>query len=511
MRLLQLFPLCLALTACDSQKSQPSAVTEKSPAAPLPVAAAPKPDLQSSVVRINSTQQTWNAGQPWEKNPPTNRRALAAIIAPQRVITTAELVADATYLEFESTDGKHFAQAKVISVDYEANLALLAPSSEDEGKTLFEKSIPLALTTPPKIGQALDILQIEENGQSLLTPSTLLSINVSSNFLPGHSFLTYLVKASMQDATSSYSLPVLQDGKLAGILISYNAKDQICDVASLDIISHFLQASANGTYKGFPSLGLATAPTEDPSLRLWLKLTEDQGGLYVRTIRKGGAAEAAGIQKGDVILAIDGQPIDRRGYYQHPNYGSVLWGHLIRGQKTTGQTTTLSLLRAGQPLEITATLTREEENSRIVPGYTFGKAPNFLIKGGLIFQELTRPLLESFGENWQSRAPLNLLDAMTNPEKFEGNVRRVIFISRAIPTPATVGYENVRNLIVRKVNGQEIKDMPSLINAFQSNTSGSHSIEFLDEKIILHLDEATATAVDTKFLKEGLPRLFRSE
>ncbi|MGL4400938.1 MAG: PDZ domain-containing protein [Luteolibacter sp.] len=504
----------LLLSSCKPQKPDSTAKTPPAPEQIIaPEAEPPRatPDIKNSVVRINSTQQSWSAGQPWEKNPPSQRRALAAIIAPQRVITTSELVADATYLEFESPDGTRFAQAKVIAVDYEANLALLGPASETEGNVLFEGTIPLQVATPPKIGQALEILQIEDSGLPLLTPGTLQSVDVTSHFLPGHSFLTFLVKASMQSATSSYSLPVLQDGKLAGVLISYDSKDQISDVASTDIIARFLQESADGDYQGFPSLGISIARTEDAFFRQWLKLQEDQGGIYIHNVRTGGAADTAGVKKGDVLLAVDGQPIDRRGYYEHPNYGSLFWGHLIRGGKATGDTVTLSLLRDGKPLEIQATLTREEENARLVPGYNFGKAPNFLIKGGLVFQELSRPLMESYGENWQTRAPLEFLDAMENPEQYEGKVDRIIFLSGSIPTPATVGYESLRNLIVHKVNGKEVKNMQGLIDAFGSNLTERHSIEFADQGFTIHLDDATATAVDSQLLNRGITRLSRAD
>ena len=513
MRPFLILPLLLALAACERPKSD-SGKTEAPapPAVVVPaVALAPLADIKTSVVRINSTQQTWNPGQPWEKNPPSQRRALAAIVAPQRVLTTSELVADATYLEFESPDGTHFAQARVIAVDYEANLALLGPASEKEGNVFFEKTVPLVVTAPPHIGQSLDILQIEDNGLALLTPGNLQSIDVTSNFLPGHGFLTYQVKASMQSAASSYSLPVLLDGKLAGVLTSYDSKDQICEVASTDIVSSFIKASAVVPYAGFPSLGIAIARTEDSSFRQWLKLTDEQGGLYIHGVRKGGAAEAAGVKMGDVLLAIDGHAIDRRGYYQHPNYGSLFWGHLIRGGKSTGESISLSLLREGQPLEIKATLTREEESSRLIPGYDFGKAPNFLVKGGLVFQELSRPLLESFGENWQSRAPLNFLDALENPEKYEGKVERIVFLSGSIPTPATVGYESLRNLIVHKVNGKEIKNMGSLIAAFKGNLSELHTIEFDEQNFTVYLDDTVTTAVDTQLLQRGISKLSRAE
>ncbi len=514
MRTLAFFALLLALTACDptSSKPLPETAAESNPTPAPPAAEVPAPlELKNNVVRINSTLQSWNPGQPWEKFPPSQRRALAAIVSPQRVLTTSEMVADATYLEFESPDGTRFAQAKVIAVDYEANLALLGPANEAEGNSLFEKTLPLELTSPPKIGQTVEILQIEDSGLALLTPGNLRSIDIASNFLPGHGFLTYLIKASMQSAASSYSLPVLTGGKLTGILMSYDSKDQICDVVSTDIIARFLKESAGGSYKGFPSLGVSIARTEDTSFRQWLKLGEDQGGIYIKSVRKGGAAALAGAKKGDVILAIDGHPIDRRGYYQHPNYGSVFWGHLVRGEKSTGDTIAISLLREGLPLEIEATLTRDEEHSKLVPGYTFGKAPNFLVKGGLVFQELTRPLLEAYGKDWQSRAPLEFLDALENPEKFEEKMDRVVFLSGSIPTPATVGYESLRNLIVRKVNGKEIRDMKSLIAAFEGNTEELHSIEFAEEDFKVYLDDATATEVDSQLLERGIDRLSRAE
>jgi C-terminal processing protease CtpA/Prc len=228
-------------------------------------------------------------------------------------------------------------------------------------------------------------------------------------------------------------------------------------------------------------------------------------------VRKGGAADAAGVQKGDVLLAVDGQAIDRRGYYQHPNYGSLSWGHLIRGEKATGETVKLSILRDGKAIDISATLTREEESSRLVPGHTFGKAPNYLVKGGLVFQELTLPILQEFGEDWQSRAPLGLIDAYENPDKYEDKVKRMVFLSGVIPTPATVGYERLRNLIVQKVNGKDIVDMKSLIDAFDGQTGELHSIEFAEENLTVNLDDAVTTEVDSQLLQRGISRLSRAE
>jgi hypothetical protein len=343
----------------------------------------------------------------------------------------------------------------------------------------------------------------------LLTAGSLQSVDVITNFLEGQFFLTFEVKASMQSAASSFSLPVLHKGKLAGLLASYNAKDQLSDVTATELLARFLQAAKSTPYAGFPSLGINTARTEDPSFRKWLKLADDLGGLYISNVRKGGAAETAGIQKGDVLLAIGDHPIDRRGYYQHPIYGSLFWSHLVRGEKNTGDVISLSLLRDGKPLKLDVTLTRSDETKKLVPSYTFNTAPNYLVKGGLIFQELTKPLLEAFGEEWKSRAPLNLMDAFQNPEKYEAKADRIVFLSGVIATPATIGYERLRNLVVKKVNGQEIRDMKSLVEAFKKGSNGLHSIEFDEENLTVQLDEATTSAVDKQLLQRGLPKLSR--
>lgn len=505
----------IALVSCERPPQSAAAAAAATVDEPVIIADA-KPadeDLTRSVVRLRSTTQSWNPGQPWEKNDPKQRRALAAIVAPQRALTTAEMVADATFLEFESPDGVRYAEARVIAVDYEANLALLAPVDEEgRGAALFEGTEPLVLAEPPPLGTTLDVLQIEENGLPLLTTGFLQSTGISSNFLPGQNFLTFFIKASMQSAAGSFSLPVLQEGRLAGMLLGYNSKEQIIDAAATDILARFLEAAATaeseGTaYQGFPGLGVVIARTEDPSFRAWLKLGDDQGGVYLSSVRPGSAAADAGLEKGDVILAVDGQDIDRRGFYQHPLYGGLFWGHLVRGEKAVGEEVIVSILRNGEPLDVTATLTREEEATRLVPGYRFEQAPHFLVKGGMIFQELTRPLLEAYGNEWQSRAPLNLLDAHENPEKYEDDVRRIVFLSGTIPTEATIGYESLRNLIVRRVNGRDIRDIATLIEAFDSNEGQLHSIEFAEEDFTIHLDEVASTAVDTMLLQRGLPRL----
>ncbi|MDG2487000.1 MAG: PDZ domain-containing protein [Roseibacillus sp.] len=458
------------------------------------------------LLRINTTIQTHNVAQPWELNQPSRRRGLGAVLEDGNILTTGEMAANATYIEFESADGAHTVPAEVIAIDYEANLALLKPEAGADGewiKTLG--TLPTGGSAKP--GEEVDIWQLEDNGDAIRTAGSIRSVDLLSTFASGHFFLCYEVKASMQSASSSYTLPVTRDGKLIGILASYNSKDQICDVVSPDILNQFLKDVRGGTHEGFPSLGIATVLTEDPQFRKWLGLREDQGGIYVSRVLPGSGAAESGLQEGDVILTLDGHGIDRRGYYQDASYGRLSWSHLVRGSKQVGEKLALVIMRDGKEKNLEATLRRPPDS--LIPGHMHDKPPPYLIKGGLVFQELTRSYLEAFGKEWRSRAPLDLLDALNNPEDYEEGRSRLVFLSRVIRTPATIGYDQVNNRIVTEANGQKITDMKSLVSALQNPKDGVHSIRIDDVPYVIYLDPKASDSVDKALLQRGLPALER--
>ena len=133
MKYFSLLPFLLVIS-CEKPSPAPVATAPT----PAPVAPIDPDQIKSSVVRVNSTQQVWNPGQPWEKGPAKSRRALAALVEGNLILTSAEMVTDATFLELESTDGTRHATAKVINVDYEANLTLLGLEDPEKDKTLIE-------------------------------------------------------------------------------------------------------------------------------------------------------------------------------------------------------------------------------------------------------------------------------------------------------------------------------------------------------------------------------------
>ena len=89
----------------------------------------------------------------------------------------------------------------------------------------------------------------------------------------------------------------------------------------------------------------------------------------------------------------------------------------------------------------------------------------------------------------------------------------MICLTGVIPTQATVGYEGLRNLLISKINGVEVRNMKDVLAAFQKPKLGStsHSIEFLDEDLTIQLDDELSNLIDKSLLQRGLSKLSRAE
>jgi len=466
---------------------------------------------EHSIVRVNATLQSYSFLRPWEKGAPTPRRGLGALLSNQRVLITAEMCVNSTFLELEHPSSGARVPAKIAGIDYEANLAVLEPANSDSA--VFEGLTPLELGSSTKAGDELDVWQIEDNGDGVSTTVEVLRVTVGRYFIPGSVFMMYQVKGSLQSRVNSFTLPVIKGGKLAGMLLSYSSKEQTANVLPTPIIEKFLADLEDGDYEGFPNLGISFSQTLDETLRDFVGIKDKDGGIFVRNIAKEGSADKAGLENGDVILSIAGHPIDSRGNYNHSDYGKLSFSHLVRGGAKTGDVVKVDVIRDKEPMSIDVALARKLPQDYLIDPYMFDRGPKYLIFGGLIFQELTLPYLQSWGDEWPNRAPFKLVHANANPEPFEEEGRdKLVFLSNVLKTPSTLGYEAINSAVITDVNGQSIKNIQDLAKAISTPPAdGIHVIEFSDYPKIIYVDDRASKAVNQQLTNYGIGQLQRLE
>ena len=472
-------------------------------------AAELKPEKTLSVIRVNVTNQAWDFTRPWGKRPPYSRRAVGTVLAGGRVLVTAELVANANYVEFETPEGGQKVPAMVDVVDYEANLALL----KTDDAAFLQPIKPLEVA-PAAVGDTLSVWQLEATGNLLVTKATMTTAEITRYPTDDSPLLIYRLTTPLQFRDSSFTLPVVKDGKLAGLVMRYDTTSNNADLIPAPVIQHFLTDAAKPPYKGFPRSGIATAQTRDPQFRRYIGLNGGQtGGIYVTDLLPGGAAERAGVEKGDVILQVAGEAVDQDGNYKDPDYGKIGIAHLFSTKHFDGEVLKITIFRKGETRELTMKLAHRPVESYVIEPYIFDRAPKFYVLGGLVLGELSRQFLKEFGGDWMKKAPEHFVYFdRQQQELFRDGPKKIVFLSRVLPSDITVGYEDLGNLVVKKINGVTLQSLADVPGALTKAVDGLHKIEFDSEPTLIYLDAAQVSASEEAFkAKYRLPSLQRLE
>jgi len=263
------------------------------------------------------------------------------------------------------------------------------------------------------------------------------------------------------------------------------------------VVRSYLRASREpASYRGVASLRFSWQINRDAALAAYLGLDGEPRGVVITEVPWGSSACGV-LQPRDVLLAVDGHALNAEGYYEHPRLGRLRYPHAVVDGHLAGDRIPVRLLRDGQVREISMPLRTYPNAGRLVPGRRHDHAPPYLVAGGLVFRELDRDYLLTWGKGWRKSANQRLVtywdlerDAQT-PAR-----RRLIVLAQVLPDPYNIGYHEDRNLVVRRVNGRDVGSIPELAEAFRHPADGVHRIEFRSNsaraQIVLAADELSA-------------------
>jgi hypothetical protein len=241
---------------------------------------------------------------------------------------------------------------------------------------------------------------------------------------------------------------------------------------------------------------MAFSNTRDPQLRRYVGLTQSTaGGVYVTDLFEGGPAEKAGLQKGDIITDIDGQPIDPDGNYADRQYGKISLTHLLATRHFDGDVIKFTVFRKGEIKMLDVKIAHRALDQYVIEPYVIDRPPRFYVVGGLVLQELSRQYLKEWGADWLKKAPEELVFFdRYQTELFKQGPRKLVILSSVLPSPATIGYEDLHQLIVTKINGHTLQSLGDVPAALAECTNGLHKIEFTDDPTAIYLDAAAISA-----------------
>jgi len=266
--------------------------------------------LRQSAVKIYVTVQQEDFLQPWQSRPPMSGNGSGFIIKGKRIMTNAHVVSDARFIEVQRDGDTKKYPATVAFVGHDCDIAVLTVKDE----SFFSGSRPMTIgTTMPSLNDSVLVLGYPMGGDRLsLTKGVVSRIDYS---LYTHStvdsHLIMQVDAAINPGNSGG--PVLYGDKVVAIAFQgIMGAQNLGYTIPLPVMDHFLKDIADGTYDGYPELGVEHLETSNPALRADLGLPPGSSGVVVGYVDPFGAA-AGFLKPRDVLLSIDGYPIANDG------------------------------------------------------------------------------------------------------------------------------------------------------------------------------------------------------
>ena len=477
-----------AFLAAGCASAPPRATPDPAPAEPK--ATAPlvgNGRLRAGIVSVRVTGQDWNWRAPWEKQVPWTRTVTGLVVSRRKILVASTTFGNHILVEAQKLGSDERTPARVVLVDQEGPLALV----EVDDPSFWEGLEPLPLAGHAPTEGPVSLHRWQRSGLLDSYPGSVRQVRAGRHGLSQTGLLTLEI-ATATDGLGESEV-VLAGGHVAGLLTGRSG-DTYAAIAA-PVLAQFLEGSAGGRFAGFPRAGLTWQNLTNPALRQLFGLAPGEAGIRITRVLPHGSAGGV-LKAGDVLLELGGVKLDPSGYYEHPLYGRVLFALLFSDGRHPGESLVAKVLRDGQRLELTLPLVRMLPERDRVPPYVFGRGPDYVIVGGLVFQELTRPYLSAWGD-WARRAPPRLLVALDREERQPGEEsERLVLLSSVLPDAANLGYQELGDLIVQKVNGRRIGSLDDLRASVENPTRGFHVVEFLPgqgaRRIVLDVEEARA-------------------
>ncbi len=411
-------------------------------------AIAPAPTIYDSVVKIEVATQVPDYRTPWNSGRFSGGTGTGFIIGPNQILTNAHVVSDNRRLLVTRRGSSQKHVARVRHIAHDCDLALI----ELQDFKPFEGLPHLEIGGMPKLESRVSAIGYPVGGERLsVTQGVVSRIDFSSySHSRADSHLVIQIDAAINPGNSGG--PVIQDKKVVGVAFQGNTQaDNVGYIIPTPVVKRFLTDISDGKYDYYMDLGISPFPLFNPAMRRAFDLPEDGKGVLVANVVPDGPADGV-LEKGDVLLSIDGNPIDSAGNISIG--GEFVDMNEIVERKFAGDKVAFTLIRKGNKIDKELTL-KKFPYSRIY-AIQYEQIPRFTFFAGLVFQPLDLNLFASY--KFDNRR-LRQIYADYISEGLFREMADVVVLTRVEKDSLTTRMGGFTGLVVEEVNGTKIKNL----------------------------------------------------
>ncbi|PCH57353.1 MAG: serine protease, partial [Legionellales bacterium] len=258
-------------------------------------------EVNRSIVKIYNTANVYNYSNPWIAPRQGGGTGSGFIIAGNRIMTNAHVVANSAFIEIRKAgDSKRYV-AEVEYIGHDCDLAILKPLD----KKFFDNTTALKFGKMPKMLDKVRVFGFPVGGDKISITSGVVSrIEIQEYAHSGALLLAIQIDAAINSGNSGG--PAIVADKIIGVAFQgANSGQNIGYIIPANVVQHFLTDIKSGKYIGFPSIGVAIQAMESSALRELHGMSDVQSGILVTKVNPRSAVSKV-LKKDDVIMTMSG-------------------------------------------------------------------------------------------------------------------------------------------------------------------------------------------------------------
>jgi S1-C subfamily serine protease len=451
--------------------------------------------VEGAIVKIYTTAAAPDYFTPWRLLTPSQSSGSGSVIAGNRILTNAHVIANASYVQVQKHNDPNRYTGHVVFASHASDLALITVDDPD----FFDAIEPLSIGTLPEPQEEVHVFGYPMGGRTLSITKGILSRVEQQVYAHSGDFLVAgQIDAAINPGNSGG--PVIVDGEIVGVVMQANSGGRAENLGYFvppEIINHVLIDAEDGLYDGFPDLGFRTQDLESPAAKSAYGLSKDQSGVLVIKVFEGSPAEAI-LQENDVILSIDGYEVAGDSTINVSDFLQTNYKYAI-DLRQAGDSIQLVYARNGERFTETLIASRRQDSYGLVTAEAFDELPEYYIYGGILFVPLNMNLIKRWGADWNRTAPVNLLSARSewgSPERKE-----LVVALQVLAADVNLGYHDLRNWVVGSVNGHAIQDFAHFTQLLRGNQD-SHVVFKNDQGYQVVVNHAEALRSEEDILRQ---------
>ncbi|KAK2994101.1 hypothetical protein RJ640_024365, partial [Escallonia rubra] len=393
-----------------------------------------------AVVKVFCVHTEPNFSLPWQRKRQYSSSSSGFIFAGRRVLTNAHSVEHHTQVKLKKRGSDTKYLATVLAIGNECDIAMLTVSDNE----FWEGVSPVEFGDLPALQDAVTVVGYPIGGDTISVTSGVVSRMEILSYVHGSTELLGLqIDAAINSGNSGG--PAFNDkGKCVGIAfqsLKHEDAENIGYVIPTPVIMHFIQDyEKNGSYTGFPILGIEWQKMENPDLRVSMGMGPQQKGVRIKRVEPT-APEYNALKPSDIILSFDGVKIANDGTVPFRHGERIGFSYLV-SQKYTGDNALVKVLRDSKIFEFNINLATHK---RLIPAHIKGKPPPYYIVAGFVFSAISVPYLRSeYGKDYEFDAPVKILDKHLHAMA-QSVDEQLVVVSQVLVADINIGYEDIVN------------------------------------------------------------------